>query len=397
MILLCIYLVFIGLGLSDSLLGAAWPFMASDFFAETDWAGTLSFIISLGIIAASLNAWRLTRRLGTAKTAALGLGLIAVALLGFAGSHEFLILCLCCVPLGLGGGLIQTVFDNYVAGHYSARHMNWLQGSWGIGAVAGPYLVSVFSQGAFGWRGSYVMIAMAEIAVLLFMYCRMHNDGSRGAYKERKDVQTVHNKAAAEKRLREKAVNKRRGTPFSLKRICMGAQFFCYCSVENAVMLWGASYLIYAKAFDASMAARGVSMFFLGITAGRFLSGFVANRLGNISMIGCSVGAAVIMDMILLSTRCTPVICIVFLLLGMSMAPVFPTLLHQTPACFPGEDLNLLMGIQVACAYVGITVVPPVLGKLFAAVSFSLLPLIQLIFLMIVLGCVAFLNVRRGK
>lgn len=379
LILLCIYLIFIGLGLSDSLLGSAWPLMAQEFGVNVENAGILSFLISVGVIISSLNVWRLIRRWGTEKAAMFGLGLIAAALFGYSVCFSWWLLCFCSVFLGFGAGIIQTVFDNFVAEHYSARHMNWLQGSWGIGAVAAPYVVSLLGTRESGWRLSYQSIGLVEIVILILLvislpgwkrYC--------GGCKEK-----------------EKAAVSGQGGGRFWKKLCMGAQFFLYCSMENTVMLWGASYLVYAKGFEPAKAAQGVSLFFLGITAGRFLSGFIADRLGNLRMVFLSVGIAVIMDGILLGAGSRPLVLAAFFLLGAGMAPVYPALLHQTPGYFPDEDLNFLMGVQVASAYVGITIIPPFLGKLFAVLSFQLLPVFQMLFLISVCFCVTYLC--RGK
>lgn len=383
-LLILIYFVFVGVGLPDSLLGSAWPFMAGEYQVSVDSAGILSMTISIGIIIASLSACHLIRKVGFGKAAVCGLGFLLIGLAGYVISPAFGWTFFCCVPLGFGSGLLQTILNDFVAEHYSARHMNWLHGSWGIGAVAGPLLVSAFGQTAAGWRGGYITVALTEavlIAAVLFTLPLW------------KKVQGTGNGKIAEKS--EKALVRRSVSVWG-KAFVVG-QFFMYCSMENAMMLWGASYLISAKGMEASSAARGVSMFFLGITAGRFLGGMLAGKIGNVTMIFGSVMTAAMLDLVLLFTNGAGIAMAVFLLLGLITAPIYPAMLHQTPSFFPQENLQLLMGVQVASAYAGITVMPPLFGKLFTVVSFQLLPVLQMCFLCCVLVCVIVLNQRAAK
>lgn len=379
-LLLLVYLVFIGVGLPDSLLGTAWPFMAGDFGASVDSAGLLSMTISAGIISASLTAYRITRRLGFGRAAALGLGLAAFSLSGYALSGSMWQALCVSFPLGFGSGLLQTLFNDFVARNYTARHMSWLHGAWGVGAVAGPLLVSVFSRTGAGWRGGYWAVAVVEALLLGAIFITLPR-WHAGQNKEGPGPQP-------------RAARKRpalRGKPY------MVGQFFLYCSMENTIMLWGASYLIEAKGISAVTAAQGVSLFFLGITAGRFLGGAIAGKIGNMRLIAGSVAMAVALDAVLLCSSQAAVILPVFMLLGCCMAPIYPAMLHQTPSFFPGENVQLLMGVQVASAYVGILLMPPLLGKLFAQVSFWLLPAVQAACLAGVLLCVRVLKRSAEK
>ena len=381
MLLLClVYLVFVGVGLPDSLLGTAWPFMSAEFQIDVESAGILSMTISAGIIVASLTAYRVVRRLGFGKTAALGLFLIAVSLGGYALSSRLELAWLFSFPLGLGSGTLQTLFNDFVAENYTARHMNWLHGSWGIGAVAGPLILSAFSVTRFGWRGGYWAVAAIEAA----LFCAMVFTLPRWTKKAPVRARAASSSGTAG-RIR-----------VSGKKICMAGQFFLYCSMENSVMLWGASYLVAAKSIDAALAAQGVSLFFLGITVGRFLGGIAAEKIGNGKMIAASVLMAVLLDIALAIGTGTAMILAVFLLLGCFMAPIYPAMLHQTPALFPKENLHMLMGIQLASAYVGILVVPSSLGKLFSTVGFAVLPFVQAAGLAGVLLCVTLLT-RKTK
>lgn len=399
-LLILIYFVFIGVGLPDSLLGSAWPYMAEDYQVGVDSAGILSMTISIGIIIASLTACHLIRKFGFGKTALTGLCFLLAGLAGYIVSPSFGWTFCCCVPLGFGSGMLQTILNDFVAEHYSARHMNWLHGSWGIGAVAGPLLVSAFGGTAAGWRGGYTAVALVE-AVLIAAVLAALPLWKKVSKTARVPVSELVNKpvqkAGTGNMEAERGKNSAgRSVTIRGKAFVVG-QFFMYCSMENAMMLWGASYLIGAKGMEASRAAQGVSVFFLGITAGRFLGGMLAGKIGNVQMIFGSVMAASVLDLILLFSGGTGTAMIVFLLLGLITAPIYPAMLHQTPSFFPQENLHLLMGVQVASAYAGITVMPPLFGKLFTAFSFRLLPVLQICFLCCVLFCVVVLNQRAAK
>lgn len=384
MLLILIYFVFIGVGLPDSLLGSAWPFMAEDYQVGVDSAGILSMTISIGIIIASLSACHLIRKIGFGKAAVCGLGFLLAGLAGYVVSPSFGWVFCCCVPLGFGSGMLQTILNDFVAEHYSARHMNWLHGSWGIGAVAGPLLVSTFSKTSAGWRGGYVAVALTEAILIIAVLAALPLWKSvEKEHSKKKSVESV--KASPSKAVSVKG------------KIFVVGQFFMYCSMENAIMLWGASYLISAKGMEAAQAARGVSLFFLGITAGRFLGGILAGKIGNVPMIFGSVAVASVLDMVLLFSGGEGTALAAFLLLGLITAPLYPAMLHQTPSFFPQENLQLLMGVQVASAYVGITVMPPLFGILFTVVSFKILPMLQMCFLCCVLFCVVVLNQRASK
>ncbi len=381
-LLLLVYLVFIGVGLPDSLLGAAWPFMAGELGVSVDSAGILSMAISAGIILAGLTAYRITRRLGFGGGAVCGLALLAVSLLGYALARSLWGALAFSLPLGFGSGLLQTIFNEFVAGHYTARHMNWLHGAWGIGAVAGPLAVSAFSGTGAGWRGGYGTVAAVEAALLAAIAFALPR------------WKAVGTGPAAPAPAAPKPAPHSRLTPG--RGLCMVGQFFLYCSMENMVMLWGASYLVAAKGFGAAAAAQGVSLFFLGITAGRFLSGAAVKKIGSMRMILCSVLAAAALDAALLCLPGKTVALAAFLLLGCCMAPLYPAMLHQTPSLFPDQDPQRLMGIQVASAYVGILILPPFLGRVFSLASFRLLPAVQAVCLLGVLLCVRALRRRGG-
>ena len=263
-LLAIIYLSFISLGLPDALLGAAWPNMYPQFQVPVSYAGIISMIIAFGTIISSLQSDRLTRKFGTGKVTAVSVGITALALWGFSISHSFILLCLWAIPYGLGAGSVDASLNNYVALHYSSKHMSWLHCMWGIGATLGPYIMGAVLTGGATWNTGYRIISVLQIAltaVLIFSLPKWKRQNTSSG-------ETVHGKALSLKEILAipgaKAV-----------MIC----FFCYCAIESTTMLWASSYLHLSKGVDAKTAASFAGMFCIGITIGRGINGFIAMKL----------------------------------------------------------------------------------------------------------------------
>ena len=365
-----IYLAFISLGLPDSLLGSSWPLMYADYGVPVGNAGFISILVSAGTIISSLFSHRVIRRFGTGKVTVVSVTLTAIALLGFSLSPSFLWLLACAVPLGLGAGAVDSGLNEFVAEHYKAKHMNWLHCSWGIGAMLGPILISALTQSSHSWRSGYMSISVVQfilVALLLFSLPMWRKFESPGPA-----VQEIGTPARSAKQgvfapLRAK------GAIFAM------LTFFLYTSVENSMMLWGASYLVNIKDIKPESAAGWVSLFFLGITAGRALSGFVSMKLSNEALIRIG-GILLIAGMFIMLLPLPAVFTIAgFIIVGLGLAPIFPCMLHQTPVYFKKENAQAAMGLQMAFAYCGITLMPPLFGQLFAHLSFSLMPYLLLL------------------
>lgn len=364
-----IYLAFISLGLPDSLLGSAWPIMNVDFGVPVGNAGFISVIVSSGTIISSLFSHRLIRRFGTGKVTVVSVAMTAIALMGFSLSPSFLWLLPLALPLGLGAGAVDSGLNEFVAEHYAARHMNWLHCSWGIGAMLGPVLISALTQSGHGWRSGYLSISVIQfilVALLLFslpMWRKFENPGPAG----RIEVETDGTKRGLFAPLRVK------GAIFAMMT------FFLYTSVESSMILWGASYLVKIKNILPESAAGWVSLFFLGITVGRMLSGFVSMKLRSEALI--RIGAVLVIAgvVLMLLPLPTPTTICALIIIGLGLAPVFPSMLHQTPIYFGKQDAQATMGLQMAFAYAGTTLMPPLFGQLFARISFHLMPYVLLI------------------
>mgnify|MGYP003291345642 CR=1 FL=1 len=378
-ILAVIYLAFIGLGLPDSLLGAAWPTMVDDINVSLSYAGIISMIISAGTILSSLISDKLVNRLGTGTVTVLSVMLTALALLGFSVSGSFGALCMCAVPYGLGAGAVDAALNNYVALNYSGRHINWLHCFWGIGASLGPYIIS-FSIGKMrSWRSGYGIISLIQITLTVILAL------SLPMWKKDEKV---------------KVTDKRRiglGDVFRISGIRqMLFCFFCYCAFESTAGLWASSYLAGCKGWSREVSAGLASLFYMGITIGRLVGGFISDRLGDRKMIGYGQTALVIGIMITLIPINSPNCCLMgFLLMGIGAAPIYPCIIHSTPLIFGAEISERIIGVQMASAYVGSTFVPHLFGIIAEHSSIAAFPIF--ILMLVILTAITTHNLWSGK
>lgn len=372
LLLAIIYLAFISLGLPDGLLGAAWPTMYQEFAVPVSYAGAVSMIISFGTILSSLQSDRLTRRLGTGKVTAISVGMTAAALCGFSVSHSFVAVCLWAIPYGLGAGSVDASLNNYVALHYESRHMSWLHCMWGIGATLGPYVMGYALTGGKGWNAGYRYIGIMQIVLTAVLVC------SLPLWAKRKEEGTGGAEADA-KALSIREVLKIRGAKEVM--FC----FFCYCALESTAGLWSSSYLTLQKGIPAETAASYAGMFYLGITIGRALSGFITMKLNDVQMI--RMGQCIIaLGIIVVFLPGAAVVSLVGLvLIGLGCAPVYPCIIHSTPAHFGEDKSQAVIGIQMASAYVGSCLMPPVFGLIANNISVALFPVYLVVILMIMI------------
>jgi len=383
LLLIIIYFSFISLGLPDSLLGSAWPSMYGALNVPLSYAGIISMIIASGTVISSVFSAKILTRLGTGITAAVSVFMTAAALIGFSISQTFFLLCLCAVPLGLGAGSIDAALNNYVALHYKARHMSWLHCFWGIGASAGPIIMSFYLINNNSWNAGYRIIGIIQFCLVLLLFI------SLPLWRKNKP---------------ETDLTKNNPLKFSKLFLIAGVKealvtFFCYCAIETAAGLWGASYLVIEKGITPQTAARWISLYYIGITLGRFISGFITMKLNNRQMVRLGqiiIGAGII---VLVLPFGNALLLPGLFLIGLGCAPVFPSLLHETPANFGAEHSQSIMGIQMACAYIGTTIMPPVFGWLASLLSFNIFPVflgVILIIKIIMFGSLK-KNVDRAK
>ena len=362
-LLALIYLAFISLGLPDSLLGAGWSVMHTELGVSVSFMGIISMVISGGTIVSSLLSDKLTHKFGTRTVTVTSVLLTVAALFGFSFSGSFSMLIIFAVPYGLGAGAIDAALNNYVALHYKAKHMSWLHCFWGVGAIISPFIMS-FALKNLNWNGGYRIVGFIQLAIALLLLVTLP------VWKINKTEST-----ADTKRVGLTAALKIKGVPFLL------IGFFAYCAAEATAMYWASTYFTEVKGISGDRAASFAALFYIGITLGRFASGFITERLGDRRMILLGTGILACGIMILLiPVRSYMTAFAAFLVIGFGCAPIYPCIIHSTPANFGAENSGAIIGIQMASAYVGSTFIPPLFGLFGNAVGFSVMPVYLLAF-----------------
>ena len=363
-----IYLAFISLGLPDSLLGSAWPSMVGQLGADLSWAGIVSMIISACTIVSSLCSERLNARLGTGGVTAGSVLLTAAALLGFSTCTRFWQLCLWAVPYGLGAGSVDAALNAYVSLHYQSRHMSWLHCMWGVGASTGPIIMGWALNGG-SWQGGYRTIALMQFVLTAVLFLSLPLWKRPGQTAAGEDFTPEHRSIPELLRLP--------GVPQVL--IC----FFCYCALEATAGMWAASYCTLVRGIDATTAASWTSTFYLGITVGRGISGFLTLKFNDQKMIRLGQVLIALGILLVLLPAGQGVLFAGLVTIGLGCAPIYPSIIHETPANF-GRALSLAMtGVQMAFAYVGSCLMPPLFGLLAQYVSPALYPWYLAVFLVL--------------
>jgi fucose permease len=350
-LLILIYVAFISLGLPDSLLGSAWPVMQPSLGAPFAVAGYLNMVVQAGTIVSSLASNRLIQLFGTGRVTLVSVAMTALALYGYSFAPNVGWLVLCAIPLGLGGGSIDAALNHFVATHYASKHMSWLHCFWGVGATTGPAIMALILAHGGGWRDGYLMIAILQSVLVAGLLATLP------LWKRAATAPT--STAHPEPPVR----SNRQALRLPLVKLALVA-FVFFCATEATAGLWTSSYLVGRFGFSGADAARGTSFFYGAITVGRFLSGFLAMRfpshvLIRAGQIICVAGAGLLLLPIPPSLALTGIV-----LVGFGSAPIFPSMLHETPRRFGAAAAQAVMGLQMAFAYVGSTCFPPLFGAL---------------------------------
>lgn len=354
-----IYLAFISLGLPDSLLGSAWPSMVGQLGADLSWAGIVSMIISAGTIVSSLCSERLNARLGTGGVTAVSVLLTAAALFGFSTCTRFWQLCVWAVPYGLGAGSVDAALNAYVSLHYKSRHMSWLHCMWGVGASVGPVIMGRALAGG-SWQGGYRIISLIQFGLTAVLLLSLPLWKRPEKTPEGADYTPEHRTLPQLLRMP--------GVPQVL--LC----FFCYCALESTAGMWAASYCTLVRGIDAGTAAGWASTFYLGITIGRGVCGFLTIKINDQNMIRLGQVLIALGVVLVLLPAGQGVLFAGLVTIGLGCAPIYPSIIHETPANF-GREVSLAMtGIQMAFAYVGSCLMPPLFGLLAQYVTPALYP-----------------------
>ena len=377
LLLIIIYFSFISLGLPDSLLGSIWPIAHRELGVPLAWSGPIFMIISLGTVVSSLFSDRLTRRLGAGLVTVLSVALTALALFGFGISTSYWMLCLWAVPYGLGAGSIDAALNNYVALHFKSRHMSWLHCMWGIGASTGPYIMNMILTQGGTWHQGYQTISLIQLILTAVVML------SLPLWKKQRLVLDANtkNSNSPSHALSLREIFALRGA----KEVMI--TFFAYCALEQTAGLWASSYLSNFRGIDPVTAAGYASLFYLGITGGRAISGFITFLLNDSQMIRLGQGIAALGLLLLLFAPIDALSLAGLVIIGLGCAPIYPSIIHSTPAHFGTDKSQAVIGVQMASAYLGNVFMPPLFGLIARYTSIALYPvyLILLLILMIIM------------
>ncbi|KKI92921.1 MFS transporter [Bacillus sp. SA1-12] len=387
--LVIIYLAFISLGLPDSLLGVAWPVMQPELGVPLETAGLLFMTIAGGTIISSLLSGAVLKRFGTGNVTFVSCLMTAVALLGFTLAPSLFWLIVCAIPLGLGAGSVDAGLNNYVATHYKAHHMSWLHCFWGVGATLGPIIMAQFISGQNAWRNGYLTIACIQFAlvvILLFtlpLWKKVASKSGATLNEEKVDPNSDYVKTVK---------------PLQINGVKLALiSFLFYCGVESTMGLWGSSFLVNVKGLHAEAAAQWVSLYYGGITIGRLITGFITLKVSNRTLIRLGQILALSGSALLVLPLPSSFSLVGFIMIGLGLAPIFPCMLHETPARFGKEHSQTIMGYQMAVAYTGSTFLPPLLGYMASHVTIGIFPFFIVISVAMMLFVSERLNVLMSK
>ena len=357
-LLMMIYLSFISLGLPDSMLGSAWPAMNVSLNAPLWGAGLVQMLISFCTIISSLNSAKLIRRFGTGKLTAISVATTALALLGFSLAKNYAFLLLMAVPLGLGAGAVDAGLNNYVALHCEAKHMSWLHCFWGIGTIIGPMILSAVLRVGGSWATGYRAVGLIQCAVSALLFATL------GMWKHGNIQQEEHGAKA----LSVWEVLSLPGAKAGM------VTFLCYCAVESTLGLWGATYISQVRGVDEATAASFGAMFYIGITVGRAISGFMAMKLLPKQMVRVGQALLALGCIFMMIPAGSTLSGIGLVVCGLGCAPIYPNIIQDTPVNYGAENSQAAIGVQMAFAYVGSTFLPSIFGALAGVGGYGLLP-----------------------
>lgn len=398
LLLAIIYLSFISLGLPDSLIGSAWPIMHVDLGVSMSSAGVITIIISVGTIIASFFSNALTNKLGTGLVTAISVAFTALGLIGFSFAKAFWMLCVFAIPYGLGAGAVDAALNNYVALNYPARHLSWLHCMWGVGASISPYIMSFALTGGLGWGSGFRIVFYIQISLsaILFFTLPVWKKCAKKSSNFENNLNRISGNGAIEQAEQKKVST---ASVFKIKGIFLVfVAFFAYCAMEQTAGLWATSYLVNYKGIDATVAAKFASFFYIGITLGRGISGFFAEKLGDKRLI--RFGTIVILIGILLVAIPTSVSApslVGLIVIGLGCAPIYPAIIHSTPDNFGKENSQAVIGVQMAFAYIGITAMPPLFGLIAEKINIGLYSVYLLVFALLMLVMCEVLNAKMKR
>lgn len=347
-LLIIIYITFIGLGIPDSLLGAAWPGISQELSLPVSWANFITIIISFGTIISSLLSTKLINKFSTSVVTAVSTTMTAISLFGFSISNNMIFLCLFSIPLGLGAGSIDTALNNYVAINYKASHMNFLHCFYGIGVSLSPFLMSIaLSKNSWqkGYRiVSFIQFGIAALTILSIpLWTKISSNQDSGSANNSKNIGLL-------KLIKDKKV----------RMACF--TFMGSCGLEYTCGTWGSTYLVNSKEMAIDTAALMITFYYVGIAIGRFISGLISIRYSSQQIIKIGLIFIFVAIILLFIPFSSNISGFAFFLIGMGNGPIFPNMLHLTPENFGEDNSQAVMGVQMAFSYFGIMLVPAFFG-----------------------------------
>lgn len=368
-LLVIIYISFISLGLPDSLIGSAWPIMQTELMVPISYAGIITMVIAGCTICSSLLSNYLTTKLGTGLITALSVLTTAIALFGFSISNSFIALCLWAIPYGLGAGAVDAALNNYAALYFSSKHMNWLHCFWGIGASLSPYIMGYYLTDNLDWSGGYRAVFFIQIVLTAILFI------SLPIWSKTTTAKQTESPVPESAYLTFSETLKIRGLKYML------LTFLGYCAVEQTAALWSTTYLVTAKGIDPETGAKFASLFFLGITIGRFTCGFISDKLGDKKLIQYGLVLIILgISMMALASSYKLLSLAGLITIGLGCAPIYPAIIHSTPDNFGKENAQAAIGVQMASAYIGSTFMPPIFGFLSTYLTVNIFPIYLLFF-----------------
>lgn len=374
-----IYLSFISIGLPDAVLGTAWPAVRHTFNQPLESLSSIVIAFTISGAVSGFFSGPVLKKWGTGPVTALSCLLTSLALLGFAVSPSFVWLIALAVPMGLGCGAVDSGLNHFIAAHYSARHMNWLHGFWGVGVTLGPLILGASMASAAGWQGGALTLGFMQLGLAivlgltLFLWRHAPHSNPR--------AQAEHTASLASAK------------PDSAVAVWLAPlTFFVYVAAEGSVGIWMASILVGSRQFSPAQAGVWMSVYFGAITAGRFAIGWVAHRWGNRILVRWGIAVALLGTLLFALNGPQGLSMLSLALIGLGFAPVYPSLMHETARRFATDTARVVIGRQAGCAYAGLAFFPPVLGLLAATTGLVwVVPMIGLL-LLVLLAVTEWLN-----
>ena len=364
-ILAIIYVIFISLGLPDSLFGVAWPVVHKDFMVAESFASLYSIITGVCTGGISLIAGKLIRKFGTPNVTFVSVLLTATGLLGISFAPNIIIMMICTVVMGYGAGAIDTALNNYISLHYEARHMSWLHCFWGVGVTISPLIMSLFLNEETGtWRNGYRVISIMQFAIAFLVVLFL---------KKWKSFDNKSDNSAVEENVKSIKLNifKTKGLITSV--LSQGL----YCSMEFLIGTWGASFLVNSHGLPPDVAAKWISLYYGGIMLGRLISGFISFKANDNTLIRGGIITS-FLGMLFLALPLGAFSFIGLLLIGIGFGPIFPSILHSVPDRFGKEFSADITGYHMGGAYALGFAVQLTFGYIATATTFDITPFVLL-------------------